>query len=101
MKEAKEEKWKRESGYDIKGTWNRAECDDLQGWWRRCIKAAFSGYGNDTGSGDNCCEVCTYGGKRMAAAVRGRVTPTMVSIDDLAVLAIDRALEDGACGLRS
>lgn len=36
MKEAKEEKWKRESGYDIKGTWNRAECDDLQGWWRRC-----------------------------------------------------------------
>ena len=60
-KEAKEEKWKRECGYDIKGTWNRAECDDLQGWWRRCIKAAFSGYGNDTGSGDNCCEVCAYG----------------------------------------
>ena len=29
MKEAKEEKWKRESRYDIKGTWNRAECDDL------------------------------------------------------------------------
>ena len=27
MKEAKEEKWKRECGYDIKGTWNRAECD--------------------------------------------------------------------------
>ena len=25
-KEAKEEKWKRESGYDIKGTWNRTEC---------------------------------------------------------------------------
>lgn len=40
-KEAKEEKWKRECGYDIKGTWNRAECDDLQGWWRSALRQHF------------------------------------------------------------